>query len=87
MMDTPAEQTAADRFRQMAERIDHNAASAFGGAYVIIPPRSAFTPWDVLVLDTQEDPAQFLMVLQAKISAALDEIRQKEARAGAFGGR
>ena len=87
MSEEPKEQTVADRFRQMAERIDHNAASSFGGAYVIIPPKGAFTPWEVLVLDTQEDPAQFLMLLQAKISAMMDELRAKEAQQGGFGRR
>ncbi len=79
----------SDPFKDMSDRIDHNATEKFGGAYVIVPPSSPempIEPIEVLVLDTSMDAAQFFMLLQTKIKTVLDRIEQEERRRmGAFG--
>lgn len=80
----------SDRFRRMADQIDHNAAGAFAGAYVIVPPpfeqgQELFPPIEVLVLDTTQSPVQFLTLLQSKVATALAHIERLEAQAGGFG--
>lgn len=72
-----------DRFRRMAADIERNP-EAFGGAYVIIPPLG-LAPIDVLILDRQENPAQFYMLLSAKIQQALKDVEDMERRGMTFG--
>ena len=77
--------TDADRFARMAKRMEHNTNSTFGGAFVIIVPGGLVDPLEALILDSKGDPAQFLMVLQAKIKAVLEDIDTKQRQMGGFG--
>ncbi len=74
--------TDAQRFATMAKQIEHNTGSKFGGAFVIVPPDGAGDPMEALILDTTGNPAQFLMLLQAKIAHALEEISSRERSLG-----
>lgn len=74
----------ADTFVKMAEQIQHNAGAPFGGAFVIHPP-SGEEPLTALILTS--DPAQFWMMVSAKIQIRLREIELKEQNASAFGRR
>jgi hypothetical protein len=77
--------TPEGHFRRMAELIEHNDAKDFGGAFVIVPPLGE-NAMVQLTLDPKQDVAHFFMLLQTKISQALEEIKQREARSH-FGGR
>lgn len=82
--------TDADRFRQMADRIDHNVeASKFGGAAVIVPPTASGVeqPIELLMLDAHGDPAQFLSTLLTRIQIMLREIEDRQRMTQGFGGR
>lgn len=88
------ELSISDRFRRMADQIDHNAGGSFAGAYVIVPPilqdagaAELFPPIEVLVLDTSQSPVQFLSMLSAKVAVALEHVKAQEAAASGFGGR
>ena len=70
--------TDAQRFARMAQRIEHNKDSTFGGAFVICVPGGMVPPLEALILDATGDPAQFLMVLQTKIQTVLEEIKAKQ---------
>lgn len=77
--------TDADRFRKMAERIDHNVEfSTFGGAAVICPPGGAGEPIEVLLLDSRGDAAQFWSTIQSRISIILSELQDRQQVAGGF---
>lgn len=80
--ETPQRPTDASRFADMAKRMEHNANSKFGGAFVIVPPEGAGEPMEALILDTTGDPAQFLMLLQAKITQVLAMIDNAQRRLG-----
>lgn len=76
----------SDPFKAMAAAIDHNAESRFGGAFVIIPPGEGALPLKALLLDSQEDPRTFFMVLEAEVKMRIEQIDQQErARMGGFG--
>ena len=84
----------SDRFRRMADQIDHNATGSFAGAYVIVPPHlqdvgaaELFPPIEVLVLDTSQSPVQFLQMLSAKVAVALEQVRAQEAQSQGYGRR
>lgn len=74
--------TDAERFANMAERIEHNKESTFGGAFVIVIPGGLVAPLESLILDTQGDPAQFLMLLQAKIAQIMEDLKTRERQFG-----
>lgn len=80
--ETTQRPTDASRFSDMAKRMEHNAESKFGGSFVIVPPEGAGDPMEALILDTTGDPAQFLMLLQAKITHALSMIDDRQRRIG-----
>lgn len=61
----------AERLRRMAEKIELNDSASFGGAFVIIPPIGAGEPIETLILDGQQDPAQFFILLKSKIDSAI----------------
>ena len=75
----------AARFRQMAERIDHNSPphldAAFGGAAVIIPPNQGGKPVELLILDASSDPAQFWATVITRINMVVSEL-DAQARQG-----
>jgi hypothetical protein len=70
-----------ERFRIMAERIDHNikADYHFGGAAVIVPPAGSGIekPIELLILDDNADPAQFLSTIVTRIQIMLREIEDR----------
>lgn len=78
---------AADRFRAMAADIDHNGASKFGGAVVIIPPANGGEPIELLMLDLKADPAQFWSTIKTRIDIKLSELDEARRNQTAFGGR
>ncbi len=77
----------ADRFSKMAAALDHNSASGFGGAWVVVPPEGGGEPIETLILDSKQDAAQFWSLLQAKASVMIAEIEEKKRTQGAFGVR
>ena len=74
-------------FRRMADRIDHNKDSTFGGACIIIPPAGGGTPVELLVLDAAGSPAQFWGVVSTRIKQVLEELEQQQRNLAAFGAR
>lgn len=73
----PAKPLASDYFRKMADAIDHNAGkSGFGGAAVLVIPGTDISTIELLILDSSQDPAQFLATIATRIqqlTAALNE--------------
>lgn len=78
---------AAERFRQMAAAIDHNADGTFGGAVVIIPPANGGEPIELLILDLKADPAQFWATIKTRIEIKLAELDDRQRNQKAFGMR
>jgi len=68
----------SDRYRLMADRIDHNADAAFGGACVIIPPAGGGEPIEFILLDLKSNPAQFWSTISTKITLVLEEMKQPQ---------
>ena len=77
----------AERFRKMAERIDHNSDAGFGGACVVIPPAGSGDPIEVLLLDNAADPATFYSTVSTRLQLALDKIAEVKAQQMGFGRR
>lgn len=78
MTDKP--NTPSDRLCRMAEQINRNIDSTFGGAVVIIPPDQGGEPIEILILDSQGDPGQFWSIVTHRIQTAivaLDEQRKQ----------
>jgi hypothetical protein len=76
----------AARFAAMAELVSMNAGTGFfGGAFVIVPPGEQET-FEVLILDSRQDPAQFWSVVKTKAEIALNELIANERSAQAFRG-
>ena len=67
------EPSNADRLRRMADRIDHNADSPFGGACVIIPPVGGGNPIEIMLFDNNADPAHFWSTVTLKAKHAMEE--------------
>ena len=63
---TAGTEQISSKFRAMAEAIDHNGMTKFGGAFVVIPPAEAGEPIETLILDTRQAPAQFWILLKSK---------------------
>jgi hypothetical protein len=70
-------------FADMATAIDHNAASSFGGAFVIVPPGGG-PVLQTLLLDPSMNPLQFWWMIKQKADEAAQEIENAQRR-GAFG--
>lgn len=78
--------STSDRFRRMADQIDHNAASgAFAGACVIVPPQGAGSPMEIIVLDPDAGAVQFWSLVVAKVNVQLEEMKKAEMRAPVYG--
>jgi hypothetical protein len=82
----PRDNTAADRFTAMADRITQNAAQPFGGAVVIVPPGGG-TAIELLMLDPQADIAMFWSAITTKIGIIMEGLQQEKRRQQGFGGR
>ena len=74
----------SERYRLMADRIDHNADATFGGAVVIIPPTGGGDPIELLMLDARGDPGQFWSTIMTRIQIMLEELKLKQQQP--FGG-
>lgn len=83
----PETPTNAERFRKMADRIDLNNESGFGGACVIIPPFGHGEPIEILMLDNSADLAQFFSTVATRVQRAVDEASNNAALATGFGRR
>lgn len=74
-------------FDLMHHRIVHNAANAFGGAAVIVPPEGGGESIEILLLDSKGDPAQFWSTVRSRIEIKLAELDAAQRNQTAFGGR
>jgi hypothetical protein len=81
------EQAVSDKFRQMADRIDHNAASGFGGCACIVLPDSNRRTIEILVLDSTADVGQFLGAVSTRIKMLAEELDAQAKQNQAFGRR
>ena len=81
----PGSITVADRFRAMADQIERNEASRFGGAFVIVPPEQGGEPIAVMLLDEKADPAMFWSAVQTKARMALEEIDARQRQGLSYG--
>lgn len=72
--------------REMADRIDLNENSPFGGCFCIIPPDDG-TIQSALILDSTQSPPQFWGTIQAKATQALNDLEFKERQKLGFQGR
>ena len=66
----------AQAFRDMADRIVLNGESSFGGAFVIVPPAKGGDPIQTIILDANQDVAQFWSIVQTKAQMALAQLEQ-----------
>lgn len=76
----------ADRFRQMADKLELNGLSDFGGAFVVVPPvhSDGGDAIETLILDSQQDPAQFWSILKTKAEIVLSQMADKQRQGQAF---
>jgi hypothetical protein len=81
------ETAVSDKFRQMADRIDHNAQSGFGGACVLVLPDQNRRTIEILVLDSTADVGQFLGAVSARIKLVAEELDAAQKQNQAFGRR
>ena len=72
----------SDLFRRMAEQIDKNAGSHFGGSFLIVPPTG--DPVEVLILNSTRDPSQFWGMLDATVKFALANLDEQARNAQGF---
>lgn len=79
--------TASSCFRKMAERIDHNADSRFGGAAVIVPPQQGGDVIELLILDEKGDPAQFWGTILTRAQLEVGRIEGQKQLQHAFQSR
>lgn len=76
----------AQALRDMAARIEKNGSDSFGGCFVVLPPQG-YEGLSALILDTNQDAAQFFGLLQTKITLALAGIEEAQRNAQSFGRR
>ena len=79
------ESNASDRFRIMADLIDRNVNSTFGGAVVIIPPFEGGDPIEMLMLDVTADAGQFWATIKTRIEIKLNQMDEKARAQATFG--
>ena len=70
--------TPSERFRDWADRIEKNAPSDFGGAFLIIPPKG--DPISGLLVDQEQDLNTFFAVVKTKIDASVDALNEAQRR-------
>ena len=75
------------RFRKMADRIDHNSDSKFGGAAVVVPPRDGGDAVEFLILYAQAGPAQFWGTILSRAQLEISRIEDKNRIQQGFGMR
>jgi len=62
----------AQRLRALADKIELNDPAAFGGAFIILPPPNGGDVIETLILDGQQDAAQFYILLNGRITKAIE---------------
>lgn len=77
----------AQLFVAMSDRMVLNKDGAFGGAFVIVPPKDGGDPIETLVLDSRQDPAMFWMLLKTKAEMQIAQIDQLARNQGPFARR
>lgn len=80
----PKPPSTADRFRKMAERLDHNAAAGFGGCFLIVPPADGGEAIETLILDERQNAAQFWVLLKTKCEDEIIRLDQANRQGQAF---
>lgn len=76
----------SDAFREMAERIDHNEGSPFGGAIVIVTPaQEGLEPeiFETVLLGRMSSPVIFWESLKKITSDSLNRLNEMERRSEA----
>lgn len=87
MSEEAASFAAAKVFREMADRIERNNSSDFGGAIVITPPGGVGGNIELLMLDAGGNPAQFWSTVKTRIELILAELSDQQRTAQGYGGR
>jgi hypothetical protein len=70
--------TNSEFFLKVAEEIDRNVASGFGGAFVVVPPAGAGNPLATVILDARQDGTTFWLMLKSKCDAELQLLAAQE---------
>lgn len=71
--DFPLKNSPASILRRMADLLDKNPDSAFGGCAVVIPPQGGL-PIEVLILDPSTNLPQFWSAIKGRIELTLAEL-------------
>jgi len=80
----PKPPSNAEFFLRVAEEIDRNVASGFGGAFVVVPPKDCGNSIATVILDARQDGMTFWLMLKAKCDAELQvlDAQQRQSQAG-----
>lgn len=72
--------TISARFRAMADLIDRNADTLFGGAAVIVPPNGGGEPIEIFVLDSKGNVGQFWSAIKTRATTAVTDLDNQQQR-------
>ena len=75
---------ARTAFDSMAATVETNVGAPFGGAFVIIPPENGGAIVSSLLIDANQDPAQFWAMLKTKCEIALADLADAQRAQQAF---
>lgn len=78
MSDAPEKPDMAEPFSRMANKIRHNAAEGFAGAFVIMPPSGE--PIEVLILEPAANEAVIWGQIKARIEMKLADLEDAQRR-------
>lgn len=78
MSDAPAKPDNAEPFARMANKIRHNVADHFAGAFVIMPPTGE--PIEVLILEPAANEAVIWGQIKARIEMKLADLEDAQRR-------
>lgn len=85
--EAPKQPSASDRFRKMAERLDHNAEDGFGGCFLIVPPVDGGEVIETLILDSKQDATQYWILLKSKCEMEIARLDGANRNQSAYGRR
>lgn len=68
----------AQRFRQMAERIEATAEAEFGGAVLVVGPDG--NAIEYLLTDPKQDAAFFWLSLKSRVDTMFTELQDQQRR-------
>lgn len=77
----------AAHFDAMAAQVRLNGDASFGGCFVVVPPASAGTPVETLILDREQDPLQFWRLLMEKCKATVEALEAAARTQNSYYGR